>query len=170
MDSDVKSVKVRDPFVVQCAGHNYRHNPQRYQSGPQTETVDPLDFPEDYDQCCQVWEVENPDVPGGLEYIRCKARVHNGMHGFLCKDHHDELTFQMKRRTINRLGPDRTGVDLAEIRDQLQREVDKARQYAYKIGHDVPILDYRTYSRWGWARIEEGFNHDRGHWSDRGSV
>lgn len=146
-DLEVASVSVRDPFMVQCAGHNYRHKPNRYMSTP-VDLPDPFRIPEDPDQCCHVWEEENE---GQMCVRRCTNRIYLGIHGWLCKDHHEDSIFRLRGST-----PRKSELDLADILPVLQSEVDNTAPSS--IG-----VDYKNYSQWGWSRLEEtgeGYNQD----------
>jgi len=141
-DLDVLVIGVKDPFLVQCAGHNYRHNSMRYKTAPQPDLPDPFELPTDPDQCAWVCKFE--DDP---EFYRCKNRVMKGVHGFLCQGHHDETTLLMKKASLMKLW-ERTGIDLKDLLPTLYDEVEGARLAS-------PVLDYRNYVMWGWTREDD---------------
>jgi len=146
-DLDVLVIGVKDPFLVQCAGHNYRHNSMRYRTAPVPDLPHPYELPSDPDQCSDIYVVEEEEKP---VQVRCQLKVYKGegsVHGFLCKEHHDKLTIEMKKASLMKLW-ERTGIDLKDLLPTLYDEVEGARLAS-------PVLDYRNYVMWGWTREDD---------------
>ena len=157
-DLSVTSIGVKDPFLVQCAGHNYRHNANRYRTAPSPVLPDPLRLPTDPSQCCWMSTVELPGEEP--EVYSCQHRAYKGVHGFLCKGHHEEATLLKKKQSLMKWPGG--GVDLADLLPTLQNEVDTERLIVAHLPSSVrDSLDYKSYVQWGWTRIdpERPLNH-----------
>ncbi len=90
-----------------------------------------------------------------LKTKKCFNPVHAGRHGFLCKMHHDlDMLDKVKK----------TGQTMERSEDQL-REVLQAEVTGLK--HEEVGLNYKSYSRWGWATQSENDDDSVNFWHGR---
>ena len=144
-DLEVSKVKVNDPFMVECAGANWKPNPLRYKNEPVVHVRTPLDLPTDKLRCCHVAVVEVNSEP---TYHTCSNQVWMGRHGFLCKYHaNGDIAQGLQKQTQQRLGYFRNEEPAEAILVRMDREVASA----------DPLFSYKKYAMWRWCyRIPEG--------------
>lgn len=162
IDLDLKSVVLADPFTISCP----QWIPRKYDNRPDPVVPTPLDLPEDLDQCCHV-EVTG-EYPN-LKYKMCRERVieksddehvvPRGLgfrHGWLCHLHHAAQLKQTEREALHALrNVDRNGDwDVEPLKARLAQEVEETE------GVFAEHLNYKDYSRWGWASQFNPFEND----------